>query len=150
MSPSAHQKIISTHDLRVIPLLLISLICVNCINASIYVPVNKTSSSATTYQNNDSNILPPDVDSALSHAPSGRSPVDTVVRSWSLLLSRANIWSKDFAEAKRQTLRQIYRSNNNISTDCRESLDGLLNSIQNLDDWAIKCKFTLRIMVHQT
>ena len=122
------------------------LVCVNCLSVSTLTISPSSNLTSLEKERNSSPVLElsSDIDHALSNAPSGRESPELVIKSWAELMNRAeNVWAKDFVSKSRQTLRQIYNASGHheISTDCRESLDRVLSSIQNLDDWAIKSKF---------
>ena len=96
-------------------------------------------------KHSDYKQLPASVEAALTNASNARTDIETVLSAWSLFADRAPIWANKWVNltARPQLeaiLNKTSQSQPPISEDCRKSLFATLDSIEKLDDWAIKCE----------
>ena len=88
--------------------------------------------------------LPSDVEEALEYSQLGRNSPALVIRTWKEFIKRAPFWAESWTDRVKSKLNQVIASKNNsilLTKECQTSLQNTLQSINNLDEWAIKRKF---------
>ena len=83
-----------------------------------------------------------EVEDALKNADNARTDPHIVIEGWNLLENILHNWAKDFVQSYRHDINQILKSSN-VSEECVQSVNDVLNGVKNLESWAIKSKNSL-------
>ena len=128
--------------MMVIPILMIftALLSPSLCGPSLSPAKPSSSSSHRSYQLPP---LPSDIEEALEYSELGRNSPALVIRAWKEFIKRAPFWAESWTDRVKSRLNEVIASKNHsivLTKECQTSLQNILESVNNLDEWAIKRK----------